>query len=89
MGSLLPHFWIKVVELMSKPNYGGLDWLKFVASILVVANHMDRPFTKKTASPQPRSLLSYYFNSLFRTLRICVLIVFNDLLRSSEISVRL
>lgn len=24
---------------MSKPNYDGLDWLKFVAALLVVANH--------------------------------------------------
>ncbi|RUS42231.1 acyltransferase [Cohnella sp. AR92] len=24
---------------MSKPNFGGLDWLKFVAALLVVANH--------------------------------------------------
>ncbi|MCM3631059.1 acyltransferase family protein [Paenibacillus glycanilyticus] len=24
---------------MSKPNFGGLDWLKFMAAIMVVANH--------------------------------------------------
>ncbi|MBM7566853.1 acyltransferase [Paenibacillus sacheonensis] len=24
---------------MSKPNFGGLDWIKFIAAVLVVANH--------------------------------------------------